>query len=99
MISLGEIERMDTVYINATEVGGSAWVENPRKYFIRDGILKPGRNVIATRVLKTKPDGGFLSKPEDLISLLATRPAFRSRVSGRPNSASTRVHSNLANCL
>ena len=31
-----------------------------------DGILKPGRNVIAIRVLKTKPDGGFLSKPEDL---------------------------------
>ncbi len=66
MISLGEIERMDTVYINGTEVGGSAWVENPRRYFIRDGILKPGRNVIAIRVLKTRPDGGFLSKPEDL---------------------------------
>ena len=66
MLSLGEIERMDTVYINGTEVGGSAWVENPRRYFIREGILKPGRNVIAIRVLKTKPDGGFLSKPEDL---------------------------------
>ncbi len=70
MISLGEIERMDTVYINGTEVGGSAWVENPRRYLIRDGILKPGRNVIAIRVLKTKPDGGFLSKPEDLHLLL-----------------------------
>jgi sialate O-acetylesterase len=66
MISLGEIERMDTVYVNGTEVGGSAWVENPRRYFIRDGILKPGRNVIAIRILKTKPDGGFLSKPEEL---------------------------------
>jgi sialate O-acetylesterase len=66
MISLGEIERMDTVYINGTEVGGSAWVENPRRYPIREGILKSGRNVIAIRVLKTKPDGGFLSKPEDL---------------------------------
>ena len=30
MIFLGEIERMDTVYINGTEVGASAWVENPR---------------------------------------------------------------------
>jgi sialate O-acetylesterase len=66
MLSLGEIERMDTVYINGTEVGGSAWVENPRRYPIREGILKPGRNVIAIRVLKTKPDGGFLSKPEEL---------------------------------
>jgi sialate O-acetylesterase len=71
MLSLGEIERMDTAYVNGTEVGGSAWVENPRKYFIRDSILKPGRNVIAIRVLKTKPDGGFTSKPEELNLTLA----------------------------
>lgn len=71
MLSLGEIERMDTAYVNGTEVGGSAWVENPRRYFIRDGVLKPGRNVIAIRVLKTKHDGGFLSKPEDLNLTLA----------------------------
>jgi sialate O-acetylesterase len=70
MIALGEIERMDTVYINGTEVGGSAWVENPRRYPIREGILKSGRNVIAIRVLRTKPDGGFLSKPEDLYLTL-----------------------------
>jgi sialate O-acetylesterase len=30
------------------------------------GALKAGKNVIAIRVLKSKPDGGFLSKPEDL---------------------------------
>jgi sialate O-acetylesterase len=66
LIALGSIERMDTVFINGVEVGGSAWVENPRLYFIPPGVLKPGRNVIAVRVLKTKPVGGFLSKPEDL---------------------------------
>jgi sialate O-acetylesterase len=61
---LGVIERMDTAYINGKEAGGSSWVENPRVY--PGGALKPGRNVIAIRVLKTKADGGFLSKPEDL---------------------------------
>jgi sialate O-acetylesterase len=66
IIALGSIERMDTVYINGTEVGSSAWVENPRRYFIPPAVLKPGSNVIAVRVLKTKPVGGFLSKPEDL---------------------------------
>ncbi|MGN6363804.1 sialate O-acetylesterase [Asticcacaulis taihuensis] len=66
IIALGSIERMDTVYINGTEVGSSAWVENPRRYFIPPAVLKPGRNVIAIRVLKTKPAGGFLSKPDDL---------------------------------
>ncbi len=65
-IFLGSIQRMDTVYINGNSVGGSAWVENPRIYPVHDGVLKPGRNVIAIRVLKTEPHGGFLSKPEDL---------------------------------
>jgi sialate O-acetylesterase len=70
MLLLGEIERMDTVYVNGTFVGGSAWVENPRAYSLRPGVLKPGRNLVAIRVLKTKPDGGFLGKPEDLRLML-----------------------------
>ncbi len=64
MIHLGVIEHMDTVHINGQWTGASAWVENPRVY--PAPALKPGRNVIAIRVLKTKPDGGFMSKPEDL---------------------------------
>jgi len=63
-LHLGVIERMDTVYVNGRQVGASAWVENPRVYPAFG--LKPGRNVIAIRVLKTKPAGGFMSKPEDL---------------------------------
>jgi len=66
LLFLGSIERMDTVYVNGTQVGGSAWVENPRVYPMGDGVLKPGRNVIAIRVLKTKPVGGFLGKPDEL---------------------------------
>ena len=66
MLFLGSIERMDTAYINGTQVGASAWVENPRVYFIPDGILKPSKNVVAIRVLKIKPQGGFLAKPEEL---------------------------------
>ncbi|WP_443750127.1 sialate O-acetylesterase [Asticcacaulis solisilvae] len=69
-IALGSIERMDTVYINGTLAGSSAWVENPRLYAIPAGALKPGRNIIAVRVLKTKPVGGFLNKPEDLYITL-----------------------------
>jgi sialate O-acetylesterase len=66
LLFLGSIERMDTAYINGTQVGASAWVENPRVYVIPNGVLKPGRNVVAIRVLKTKPMGGFLAKPEEL---------------------------------
>jgi len=66
LLFLGSIERMDTAYLNGKQVGGSAWVENPRVYFIPDGVLKPGKNLVAIRVLKTQPQGGFLSKPNVL---------------------------------
>ena len=69
-ISLGVVERMDTTFVNGQSVGASAWVENPRHYFLRDGGLKPGTNVIAVRVFKTKPAGGFLSPPDDLFLTL-----------------------------
>ena len=73
MMFLGPIERMDTVYVNGTSVGGSSWVENPRVYFMRPGVLKPGKNMITIRVFKTKPNGGFLGKPEDLRLVLGDR--------------------------
>ncbi len=66
LLFLGSVERMDTAYINGTEVGASAWVENPRVYFIRDGVLKPRKNIVVIRVFKTKPQGGFLGKPDEL---------------------------------
>ncbi len=65
-IFLGSIEKMDTTYINGRWIGASSWVENPRAYTVPEGALKPGRNVVALRVFKLKPAGGFLSKPDTL---------------------------------
>jgi sialate O-acetylesterase len=65
-LHLGVIEKMDTASLNGQWVGASSWVENPRAYPIKDGVLKPGTNVIAVRVFKLKPDGGFESKADDL---------------------------------
>ena len=76
MIFLGSIERMDTVFINGNEVGASAWVENPRAYPIHDGVLKPGKNLVAIRILKTKPQGGFLGKPEELHLVLGDKTSI-----------------------
>ena len=72
-IQLGVIERMDTTYINGHWIGASAWVENPRVYPASNGMLKPGTNTIVVRVFKTKPDGGFKSKPEDLKLVLGNQ--------------------------
>lgn len=73
LIFLGVVERMDTTFINGQWVGASAWVENPRVYFLNPGVLKPGTNIVAVRVFKTKPDGGFMSPPEDLKIVLGDR--------------------------
>jgi len=76
LLFLGSIERMDTAYINGTSVGASSWVENPRVYFIPNGVLKPGKNVVAIRVLKTKPQGGFLGKAEVLHLVLGDKTSI-----------------------
>jgi sialate O-acetylesterase len=65
-IQLGVVERMDTTYINGHWVGASAWVENPRFYPLKQGILTAGKNLVTVRVFKVKPNGGFMSKPDDL---------------------------------
>ncbi len=66
LISLGEVQRMDSVYVNGTLVGASAWVEHARIYAIPAGVLKQGRNLIVIRIFKTDPHGGLLDKPSDL---------------------------------
>jgi sialate O-acetylesterase len=38
--------------------------------------LKPGKNTITIRVLKIKPDGGFLGKPEDLHLTLGDKTSI-----------------------
>ena len=70
MLLLGIVERMDTVYVNGRQIGGSAWVENPRAYPVPPDLLKPGENSVVIRVLKTKPDGGFQGKSDDLRLVL-----------------------------
>src|SRR5271157_629721 len=69
-IQLGVVEKMDTTYINGHWVGASAWVENPRVYRLKQGVFAPGKNLVAIRVFKLKPNGGFMSKPDGLRLVL-----------------------------
>ncbi len=46
MLLRGIVERMDTVYVNGKQIGGSAWVENPRAYPVPPDLLKPGENSV-----------------------------------------------------
>jgi sialate O-acetylesterase len=66
VLHLGSIDKMDTSYLNGHWVGASSWVENPRTYFIAEGLLHPGRNVLAVRVFKLKSGDGFLGRPDEI---------------------------------
>ena len=66
---LGVVEKMDTAWLNGRWIGASAWVENPRAYPIPADALRPGRNQLTLRVLKTAADGGFRS-PADSLKLV-----------------------------
>lgn len=72
-LQLGVVERMDTAWVNGQWVGASAWVENPRDYALREGVLRPGVNQITIRVFKTAADGGFRSPGDRLKLLLGDR--------------------------
>ncbi len=69
-VLLGVVEKMDTTYLNGHFIGASSWVENPRAYTVEDGVLHPGKNVLALRVFRTKSPGGFLAPPDGLRLVL-----------------------------
>ncbi len=74
MLTLGQIDDEDTVWINGTEVGQTHRVDRDRKYVVPAAVLKPGINVITVRVLDTIGEGGFLAH-QGVMSLTAGNDA------------------------
>lgn len=66
---LGAVDKMETSFVNGEWVGASSWVSNPRRYFVAENLLKPGRNVIAVRVFKRPGPGAGIPDQEGLPSL------------------------------
>lgn len=60
-ITLGEIDDMDTVWINGTQVGASYAWDVKRDYKIPAGTLHAGKNTIVVRVFDGQGPGGFRS--------------------------------------
>ncbi|MRH41441.1 sialate O-acetylesterase [Aquibacillus halophilus] len=68
-IKLGTIIDADDTYINGTQIGNTGYRYPPRRYTIQEGLLKPGKNVIAVRVISTQNTGAFVTDmPYKLIS-------------------------------
>ncbi|QMU27271.1 sialate O-acetylesterase [Adhaeribacter radiodurans] len=66
-LNLGPIDDLDQTWLNGTLVGESNQYNIARKYSIKPGILKPGKNVIVVRVTDTGGGGGIYGKPEELF--------------------------------
>ena len=79
-LHLGPIDDRDTTYINGTAVGGLNDAVAPRDYKVPAALLKPGRNVLAVRVLDT---GGA----NDIGGLTGNVDALRVEAVGDPTPA------------
>jgi sialate O-acetylesterase len=58
-LRLGMVDDVDTTWVNGAKVGFTAGYNLVRSYPLPAGLLKPGRNVIAVRVLDTGGGGGI----------------------------------------
>jgi sialate O-acetylesterase len=58
-LHLGMIDDADTTWVNGVQVGATSGYQIPRVYRLPAAILRPGRNVIAVRVLDTGGGGGL----------------------------------------
>ena len=54
---LGTIVDADTVFVNGTQVGSTAYLYPPRRYVVPNGILKEGKNEILMHVQKNSKNG------------------------------------------
>jgi sialate O-acetylesterase len=57
---LGRIVDADQAYVNGVPVGNITYQYPPRRYVIKPGILKAGKNILVIRVTNTAGKGGFV---------------------------------------
>ncbi|WP_018016191.1 sialate O-acetylesterase [Teredinibacter turnerae] len=61
-LRLGVIVDGDTAYINGEQVGSTGYRYPPRRYKVKPGVVKPGKNIITLRVQVDNGQGEFVSE-------------------------------------
>jgi sialate O-acetylesterase len=68
LLKLGRIVDWDSVYVNGRFAGSVSYQYPPRRYELKPGLLKPGKNIIVIRIINTAGQGGFIKdKPYQLV--------------------------------
>ena len=64
---LGTIVDEDDTYLNGVMIGNTGYKYPPRRYTIPEGLLKPGKNILAVRAIMTENTGAFITDMPYLI--------------------------------
>ncbi len=86
----GAIDDRDDTWVNGELVGrtdGENLWNQPRRYDVPAGVLKPGRNVIAIRVRDTSGPGGMIGP----AAVMRLEPARGHGGAGEPSAAAVRI--------
>ena len=73
-LRLGAVDKSDQTYFNGVQVGSLTWAENEeswateRRYTIPARLVRPGRNVIAVRVMSVFTGGGIAGPLLQLVA-------------------------------
>lgn len=70
-LNLGPVDTYDSTWVNGVRVGGASTGWLWREYAVPAGVFKPGRNVIAVRVLSGGQGGGLSGLPASRSIVLA----------------------------
>ncbi len=93
-LQLGMVDDIDTTWVNGVKVGATVGYNLVRKYAVPAGVLKPGRNVVAVRVLDTGGGGGIWGEEKLQLVLKGKagvgRPADRVARPPRPDAGPAR---------
>jgi len=78
-INLGAVDDVDTTWVNGEWIGSTPGWDVARIYTLAAGLLHPGQNVIAVRVLDTGGGGGLWGNHEQALQL-----HYHSKTTGQP---------------
>jgi len=71
---MGRIVDADQVFVNGEQVGNITYQYPPRRYTVKNGLLKAGKNLIVIRVTNTAGKGGFV--PDKRYELIVGDQTF-----------------------
>jgi sialate O-acetylesterase len=71
---LGRIVDADQVFVNGEQVGNITYQYPPRRYTVKNGRLKAGKNLLVIRVTNTAGKGGFV--PDKRYEMMVGNQSF-----------------------